>query len=118
MRTLPVSLALLAVAIPATAQEAPTTADLLINDPRVPSLRPYGLNLPPQIRADKDVQYGRALRIPTQGHADFWRVGVVTPTVRPVKKGDRIVIAFWARAAETKDGAPGRIGRAQLEPRR
>lgn len=115
MRRLLLNLAIIAVAFPAAAQEATKTVDLVINDPRVPSLQPYGLNLPPQVRADKEVQYGHALRIPTQGHADFWRVGVVTPTMKPVRKGDRIVIAFWARALQTKDDAPGRIGRVQLE---
>lgn len=105
---------LLAAASPAAAQ-AGSMADRIINDPRVPSLRPYGLNLPPQIRADKGVQFGKAVRIGLSGHADFWRVGMTTPTLKPVKKGDRIVIAFWARAVETQGGAPGRIGRVQLE---
>jgi hypothetical protein len=32
-----------------------------------------------------------------------------------VKKGDRIVISFWARAVETQDARLGKIGRVQLE---
>lgn len=90
-------------------------ADRLVNDPRVEALRPYGLPLPPAPRADKTVQFGKALRFKLAGHADFWRIGVVTPTLKPVRKGDRVVIAFWARATGTDAGAPGRIGRVQLE---
>ncbi len=97
------------------AADTPSMADRLVNDPRVDALSPYGLRLPPAIRADKGVQFGKALRVPLKGHADFWRVGVTTPVLKPVKKGDRIVIAFWARAEETENGAPGKIGRVQLE---
>lgn len=99
---------------PAVAQ-AGSAADRIVNDPRVAALMPYGLNLPPQVRDDKQVQFGKALRIPLAEHADFWRVGVISPTLKPVKKGDRIVIAFWARAVQTEGGAPGKIGRVQLE---
>ena len=102
-------------AVPAVTAQTGGAADRIINDPRVPSLTPYGLNLPPQVRDDKSVQFGKALRISLSGHTDFWRIGVITPTLKPVKKGDRIVIAFWARAVQTRDGAPGRIGRVQLE---
>lgn len=97
------------------AQEAPSMADRLSNDPRVDALHPYGLPIPPTVRSDKTVQFGKMLRMPLEGHADFWRIGVVSPTVKPVKKGDRIVIAFWAKATDTKDGAAGKIGRVQLE---
>ena len=55
------------------------------------------------------------MRIALDGHADYWRIGITTALLKPVKKGDRIVIAFWARAEKTKDGAPGKIGRVQLE---
>ena len=110
IKLLAATLALLA-AVPAAAQGA----DRIINDPRVPALTPYGLNLPPQVRDDKSVQFGKMLRIPLKGHGDFWRIGVITPTLKPVKKGDQIVIAFWARATGTENGKPGRIGRVQLE---
>ncbi len=90
-------------------------ADRIVNDPRVEALNPYGLRRPPAVRADKTVQFGKALRVPLKGHADFWRVGVTTPVLKPVRKGDQIVIAFWARAEETENGAPGKIGRVQLE---
>lgn len=97
------------------AQAAGGMADRIINDPRVPALRPYGLNFPPQVRTDGGVQFGAAMRFVLAGHADFWRIGVTTPTLKPVRKGDRLVIAFWARATGTPNGAPGKIGRVQLE---
>lgn len=99
----------------AAAQDAPSMADRLSNDPRVDSLNVYGLRTPPDVRTDKTVQFGKSVRIALDGHPDYWRIGITTPLLKPVKKGDRIVIAFWARAEKTKDGAPGKIGRVQLE---
>lgn len=99
----------------ATAQDAPSMADRLLDDPRVEALRPYGVPIPPSPKTDKGVQFGKMLRFRLSGHSDFWRTGVTTPILKPVRKGDRIVIAFWARATETENGAPGRIGRVQLE---
>ncbi|WP_293880994.1 hypothetical protein [Sphingomonas sp.] len=91
-------------------------ADRLSNDPRAESLRPYGQRIPPEVRTDKTVQFGKALRIPISGAIpEFGRIGVVTPTLKPVRKGDRIVIAFWARAQRTEGDAPGKICRSQLE---
>ena len=108
-------LPLLAAVPPPGAAAQQGMADRLVNDPRVEALRPYGLALPPQPRGDKSVQFGKALRFKLSGHADFWRIGVVSPTLKPVRKGDRIVVAFWARATGTDAGAPGKIGRVQLE---
>lgn len=115
LRSLLAALSLLAAAPPAAAQEGGSASDRIVNDPRVPALTAYGLNLPPRIRDDKAVQFGKAMRVQLTGHADFWRVGVISPTLKPVQKGDRIVIAFWARAEKTEGGAPGIIRRAQLE---
>lgn len=97
------------------AQGTPSMADRLANDPRVEALNPYGLRIPPSVRSDKGVQFGKSIRMALKGHPDFWRIGVTTPVLKPVKKGDQIVIAFWARATETDGGLPGKIGRVQLE---
>ena len=115
MRIAPLALCFASLLAAASAAGQGAAADRLANDPRVEALNPYGLPIPPAVRGDKGVQFGKALRIPLKGHADFWRIGVTTPVLRPVKKGDRIVIAFWARAVETEKGAPGKIGRVQLE---
>ncbi len=115
LRSLLAALSLLVAVPSAAAQEGQGASDRIVNDPRVPALTAYGLNLPPQIRADKGVQFGKAMRIQLPGHAEFWRIGVITPTLKPVKKGDRIVIAFWARAEKTEGGVPAVIRRVQLE---
>ena len=112
-----VALCLSVLALPdaAAAQDAESIAERLLNDPRVEALQPYGQPIPPTVRADKSVQFGKALRVRLKGDDEFWRIGVITPLLKPVKKGDQIVIAFWARASGTENGAPGRIGRVQLE---
>ena len=99
----------------AVAQSTDSLSQRLLNDPRVDALQPYGQRISPTVRGDKGVQFGKALRVRLGGNKDFWRVGVITPLLKPVEKGDSIVIAFWARAVETENGAPGRIGRVQLE---
>ena len=117
MRSAFIAALFFAVLAPSAAAAAQDTsiAERLLNDPRVESLQPYGQPIPPIVRGDKGVQFGKALRVRLKGHTDFWRIGVVSPLVKPVKKGDKIVIAFWARASGTDAGMPGRIGRVQLE---
>jgi hypothetical protein len=120
MRSLRLAAALCLSVLPAvvpsaTAAQEAGKADRIVNDPRVDSLITYGLNFPPQVRSDKDVQFGKAMRLKLKGQPDFARIGVLSPTVKPVKRGDRIVIAFWARATGTDADQPGRIGRVQLE---
>lgn len=111
------SIILLVTAAPSTVagQEAATMAERLRNDPRVEALMPYGQPIPPELRTDRTVQFGKAMRFRLSGSRDFAHIGAVSPTLKPVKKGDRVVIAFWARAVTTEDGAPGKIGRVQLE---
>ncbi|MFC3580989.1 hypothetical protein [Sphingomonas hylomeconis] len=91
-------------------------AQRLINDPRVEVLRPYGQPIGPVPRSDKTVQFGKALRVQIGSPSlEIGRIGVTTPTLKPVKEGDRIVVAFWARAQRTEDKAPGKLCRVQLE---
>lgn len=108
-------LPILAAAPPRAAAQDAAMAERIANDPRVTAHRPYGLPIPPSAREDKSVQFGKFMRFKLQGSTDFGRIGIVTPTLKPVKKGDRIVIAFWARASGTDAGLPGKIGRVQLE---
>lgn len=99
----------------AAQQAGPSMADRLANDPRVEALIPYGQAIAPVPRGDKGVQFGKMLRFKLNGSPDFAHIGIVSPTLKPVKKGDKIVIAFWARATDTDGGLPGKIGRVQLE---
>ncbi|QQV76671.1 hypothetical protein H5J25_14725 [Sphingomonas aliaeris] len=105
-----------AVAAQADQSAEAVFAQRLVNDPRAEALRPYGQPIPPEVRSDKTVQFGKALRIPISSAAqDFWRVGIVTPTLKPVKESDRLVVAFWARAQRTEANSPGKLCRVQLE---
>ena len=60
----------------------------------------------PKLRADKTVQGGRALRVtlPAKG-AQPWAVSLVSPTIKPVKAGDTLMLAFWARLETGEGGA-------------
>ncbi|MEG3086770.1 hypothetical protein [Sphingomonas sp. PB4P5] len=116
--------ALAAPVIAAAGQEAAPSAQSaealfaqrLINDPRAEALRPYGQPIAPVARSDKTVQFGKALRIQISSPTlEFGRIGAITPTLKPVKEGDRLVVAFWARAQKTQDNAPGKLCRVQLE---
>ena len=99
----------------AAAPQNTAMAERLRNDPRVEALMPYGQRIGPSVRTDDDVQFGKALRFQLSGSPDFGRIGLVTPLLKSVRRGDRIVIAFWARAVRTENDAPGKIGRVQLE---
>jgi hypothetical protein len=128
MKLFVVAAALAAPVIAATAQVPATApaasaqsaealfAQRLINDPRVEVLRPYGQPIGPVPRSDKTVQFGKALRVQIGSPSpEVGRIGLTTPTLKPVREGDRIVIAFWARAQRTEDNAPGKLCRVQLE---
>lgn len=103
-------------AAPVAGQDGAAVADRVVNDPRPQALNVYGLRLPPAIRADKGVQFGRAVRVPvTRASAATGEIGAVSPVLKPIKAGDRVVIAFWARAHATENGAPGKVAGAMLE---
>lgn len=93
--------------------------DRIVNDPRPAAFSVYGLRLPPRVRADKTVQFGKAVRVPIDSDAPpDHRIGVTSLVLKPIKKGDRLVVAFWARAQETEGGAPGKIARVRFEEAR
>src|SRR3546814_5664469 len=59
------------------------------------------------IVADKTVQGGHALRVKILGaDAKAWTISLSDPIEKPVKKGDKLVLAFYARAtkSEAADG--------------
>lgn len=81
----------------------------LVNRPLPDALQVVGDAAPEavaKVRADKSAQAGRALRImiPAKG-AQPWAVSVVSPTVKPVKAGDTLMLAFWARLEKGENGA-------------
>ena len=93
---------------PATAQDAETDALLkqIINVPSPKAFTVQGMKSPPKPRKDATVQGGEALRVAVPGKgANPWDIAVGDPITKPVKAGDRIVLAFWARLEKGADGA-------------
>lgn len=94
-RALAVAALLLSLAAPAAAQ---TMADEIVNTPGLGAVTVTGLQQPPKVIKDAKVQGGQALRIAIPGaDKDVWRISLGTPIVKAVKKGDRLVLAFYAR---------------------
>jgi hypothetical protein len=97
-----------AAALGQTARPAPAAEDDITN--RI-------INLPPPsayrvdgakgtVRSDEGVQGGKALRIIVPGKSEqAWTVSVANPIGKPVKAGDKLVLAFWARLAKPAKGA-------------
>lgn len=91
-------------AVPGIAQQAQTGDDALaekvINNTNPASFQTYGLTPAPKTVADKAVQGGKALRVPVTGSGNPWSIGVNVPLTKPVKAGDRIIVAFYARLSQ------------------
>ncbi|TFI59418.1 hypothetical protein E2493_04265 [Sphingomonas parva] len=102
---------LLATPLAATAvlaQDAETDALLkqIINVPSPKAFSVQGMKPAPKVRKDGTVQGGEALRISVPGKgANAWDIAVSDPIQKPVKAGDRLVLAFWARLEKGADGA-------------
>lgn len=110
------------VASPAATQESgpvpsgSAMTDRIVNDPRPDSFNPYGFPIPPRVVRDKAVQFGKAMRISIpREEPGGGQQGITLPVLKPLAEGDKLVIAFWARAHRTEDGAPGKIARVRLE---
>jgi hypothetical protein len=104
-------------AVPGIAQDAKSGEDALaekvINNTNPASFQTYGLTPAPRVVSDKQVQGGKALRLPLTGAGNPWSVGVNVPLIKPVKAGDKIVIAFYARLSKAE--APSAKVAAQLQ---
>ena len=87
--------------VPDATQRSAAIFERLINRPLPDPAQVVGdaaAKASPKVRADKTVQGGRALRvtIPAKGPQP-WAVSLVSPTIKPVKAGDTLMLAFWAR---------------------
>ena len=82
---------------PARAQELN-----IINDPGAPQVN----GASGRLRDDASVQGGKALRVVVRGKgANPWDVAVESPLTQPVKAGDELLLAFWARLEKGEGGA-------------
>jgi hypothetical protein len=83
---------------PASAQDGL----VIINDPGNPQV----VGTTPRLRDDPAVQGGTALRIQVRRKgANPWDVAVESTIEQPVKAGDSLLFAFWARLEKGEDGA-------------
>jgi hypothetical protein len=99
LRAFVLALALAAIPVsPAAAQD-----DLvIINDPSAPQVN----GARPRLIDDPAVQGGKALRVPVRRKGkNTWDVSVQTTLIQPVKAGDELLFAFWARLEEGESGA-------------
>jgi hypothetical protein len=90
----------LALAAPATA--APDLAQQIVNDPASPDVT----GAKAALFDDATVQGGKALRIqvPAAGR-NPWDSALASPVKKPVKAGDNILLAFYARLEKGDKGA-------------
>jgi hypothetical protein len=73
----------------------------IINTPTV--LKAWGTQA--EWRTDKGVPGGGALRISLTGkEKNLYDVGVYSPIDKPVKAGDRLILAYWGRVERAPDG--------------
>lgn len=91
----------------APAAPAPAADPTVLNNPNTEALQVYGLPAGAQPKPIKDpkVQFGKAIRVDTPGGGNPWTVGVNSPLTSAVKKGDKVLVAFYARVEKAPDGA-------------
>lgn len=94
------------VAAPAWAQTAPAEPEVL-NNANPDTFQVYGLpgGAKPKPIKDAKVQFGKAIRIDTPGGGNVWTVGVNSVLMKPVKRGDKIMVAYYARLEKGAAGA-------------
>lgn len=73
-------------------------AEKIINQPSPGTFAVYNAPSPARLYKDKTVQGGEALRVMIPA-ASFqpWSISLADPVSKPVRKGDRLVLAFYAR---------------------
>lgn len=103
------------VAAPSIAQSADDFAAKVINAPLPASLQVYGIEKPAPSR-NKDVDGGKVLKLAIPGaDKDPWKIQLQSPTQQPVRKGDRLVLAFHVRATGMAPGTKAEIAVAGLQ---
>jgi hypothetical protein len=73
-------------------------------DPK--AYRVDGIQGKPNVRSVNHPNFPRALRVDVPGKApNPWAVAVAVPVTKPVKAGDKLVLAIWARLERGENGA-------------
>ena len=84
---------------PAAAQE--DVLDKIINTPGSTTVT----GTKGRVRNDAGVQGGKAIRISARKGANVWDIAASSAIGKPVKAGDNLVLAFWARLQEGENGS-------------
>lgn len=103
-----VLLALAAIIAPvaAVAAVAQSGGDKILNEPSI-SWNVYGPGQTHKARKDATVQGGGAMRVTIPAKpANVWDIGASTMITKPIRKGDKLIFAFWARLVS--GGADGK----------
>ncbi|MDP9423697.1 MAG: hypothetical protein M3Q19_12855 [Pseudomonadota bacterium] len=76
-------------------------ASMIINDPSAPQVN----GAKAKLRDDPAVQGGKALRIPVAAKSqNAWEVSIASAVTKPIKAGDELLLAFWARLEKGEAG--------------
>lgn len=103
MLALPAAAAVFVAAAVSAQQASDNIADKIINNPSPTAFAVYNAPDPARVVKDDTVQGGHALRVKIPGADEKpWSISLSDPILKPVKKGDRLVLAFYARATESE----------------
>jgi hypothetical protein len=100
-RKLALACALVAVPIGAAVAQNDDIMSKIINKPGSVSVN----GAKPKSRTDSGVQGGKAIRVNVTKGKDLWSTSLNSAIDKPVKAGDNIVLAFWARLETGPEGA-------------
>lgn len=85
-------------------------ASRIISVPAPSRYRVDGVRTGARVRPDSRVQGGQALRVPVPGRAEqAWATSVAVPITQPVRRGDNLVLAFWARLESGENGSASTV---------
>ncbi len=102
MKTLAFAASLMLAAVPLAPVPASAQQLNIVNDPTAPQVN----GAKPKLLDDPAVQGGKAARIEVRRKgANPWDVAVQTAINQPVKAGDELLFAFWARLEKGEGGA-------------
>jgi hypothetical protein len=97
-----VAAGLAALSAAATIAQPANYAASALNNPDAPALTTYGA--PTSVIDDPNVPGGKALRVQASKGANSWEAAVVSQLHQPVKAGEPLVLAFWARLVSGENG--------------
>ncbi|WP_447724758.1 hypothetical protein [Sphingomonas koreensis] len=99
----------LAAALPTVVAHAQTAEPVMLNEPSA-NWAVFGAGQTHKGRKDAMVQGGGAMRVTIAAKpANPWDIGASAPIKSAIARGDKLVLAFWARLAEG-----GTDGRTQI----